>query len=204
MPPDPHFYVAHPALQVLGLLLYNRPVDAQVRTVAMTVDDLPLASGIPEPELALDIKMAERVNEAIVHAFTRRHIPATGFVIERRAEDLGLPVSRKILKLWTRPGFDLGNHLYSHPDVNALSVDQIEAEVTRGEATFAPLLRRTGRNPRFLRFPYNHTGDTLEKHDAIAAFLSAHGYRPAPCTIDNSDYEFNVAYALACRSVTSG
>ena len=134
------------ALPVLGLLLYTCAVDAQVRTVAMTVDDLPLVSGIPEPEHALDMKNAERVNEAILHAFTRHHIPATGFVIERRAEDLGLPVSRKILKLWTRPGFDLGNHLYSHPDVNALSVDQIEEEVTRGEAIFAPLLKSTGRN----------------------------------------------------------
>jgi hypothetical protein len=27
--------------------------------------------------------------------------------------------------------------------------------------------------------------------------MSAHGYRLAPCTIDNSDYEFNAAYTLA-------
>ena len=27
--------------------------------------------------------------------------------------------------------------------------------------------------------------------------MSTHDYRLAPCTIDNSDYEFNVAYALA-------
>ena len=143
------------------------------------------------------MKSAKQVNEAILHAFIQHHVPATGFVIEQRAEDLGLPVSREILKQWTRPGFDLGNHLYSHPDINLLSINQIEHEITRGEAILAPLLRNTGRNPQFLRFPYNHTGDTKEKHDAIAAFMSAHGYRLAPCTIDNSDYEFNVVYALA-------
>ncbi|MGB0063028.1 MAG: hypothetical protein WBP85_01165, partial [Terracidiphilus sp.] len=31
----------------------------------------------------------------------------------------------------------------------------------------------------------------------IAAFLAARGYRLAPCTIDNSDYEFNATYVLA-------
>jgi hypothetical protein len=53
------------------------------------------------------------------------------------------------------------------------------------------------RKPEFLRFPYNHTGDTKEKHDAIAAFMSERGYRLAACTIDNSDYEFNRAYVIA-------
>jgi peptidoglycan/xylan/chitin deacetylase (PgdA/CDA1 family) len=185
------------ALAALGLLLYACAVEAQIHTVAVTVDDLPFAAGTPAPEYAAEAKNAERVNETILHAFTRHHVPATGFVIEQRAEDLGLPASRKILEQWTRPGFDLGNHLYSHPDVNSLSVDQIEREITRGEATFAPLLGKIGRSPGFLRFPYNHTGDTREKHDAIAAFMSSHGYRLAPCTIDNSDYEFNATYAVA-------
>jgi peptidoglycan/xylan/chitin deacetylase (PgdA/CDA1 family) len=185
------------ALAAVGFLLYAGTVGAQVHTVAMTVDDLPFAAGIPALEHAAGMKGAEQVNETIVQAFTRHHVPATGFVIEQRAQALGLPVSKKILKEWMQPGFDLGNHLYSHPDVNMLSVDQIEREITRGEATFAQLLKQAGREPRFLRFPYNHTGDTKEKHDAISAFLSAHGYRIAPCTIDNSDYAFNTAYALA-------
>jgi len=40
----------------------------------------------------------------------------------------------------------------------------------------------------------NHTGDTREKHDAVAAFVSQRGYRLATCTIDNSDFLFNAAY----------
>jgi peptidoglycan/xylan/chitin deacetylase (PgdA/CDA1 family) len=64
-----------------------------------------------------------------------------GFVIEQSIDALGVPVSREILQQWPRPGFESGNHLYSHPDVNTPSVDQIEEEITRGEATFAPLLK---------------------------------------------------------------
>jgi peptidoglycan/xylan/chitin deacetylase (PgdA/CDA1 family) len=59
------------------------------------------------------------------------------------------------------------------------------------------VLQSVSRKPQYFRFPYNHTGNTKEKHDAIAAFLAARGYRLAPCTIDNSDYEFNTTSALA-------
>lgn len=76
-------------------------------------------------------------------------------------------------------------------------MEQIEQEITRGEATIAPLLASVSRRPQFLRFPFNHTGDTAEKHNAIAVFMADHGYRLAPCTIDNSDYEFNDAYVVA-------
>lgn len=185
------------ALAAAVFLLLQCAVEAQVHTVAMTVDDLPLASGIPLPQKAAEAKRAKQVNKAILGAFNRHHVPATGFVIEQSVEGLGLSVSREILKQWTQPGFDLGNHLYSHPDVNTLSVAQMEGEIMRGESTFAPLLKDRGHTPEFLRFPYNHTGDTKEKHDAIAALMSAHGYRLAPCTIDNTDYEFNLTYTLA-------
>lgn len=168
---------------------------AQAHTVAMTVDDLPYAT--PNPISSADGKVAREINARILRAFARHHIPATGFVIEQKVENLGKPAGELILQEWTRPGFDLGNHMFSHPDVNMLTLAQTEEEITRGEATFAPLLAQAGKHPEFLRFPYNHTGDTREKHDAIVAFMKAHGYRLAPCTIDNSDYEFNDAYVLA-------
>lgn len=170
---------------------------AQQRTVAITVDDLPFVSGLPQPLTPADAQQAARVNESLLHALRRHHAPAVGFVIEQHVEQLGAPAGTAILKQWLAPGFDLGNHLYSHPDVNKLSVEQAEEEIRRGEASIVPLLRTVGRQPQFLRFPYNHTGDTREKHDAIAAFMTAQGYRLAPCTIDNSDYVFNRAYALA-------
>jgi hypothetical protein len=51
-------------------------------------------------------------------------------------------------------------------------VEQIEEEVVRGEAAFAPLMKEAGRKPAFFRFPYNHTGDTRAKHDAIEEILA--------------------------------
>ena len=170
-----------PILQLADLLtVLTGPALGQTRTVAITVDDLPFASGSPTPISSKDAKKAAAVNSTLLRAFTRRRIPATGFVIEQTAESLGFEASTNILAEWTKPGFDLGNHLYSHPDGNGLSVEQIEGEIVRGEKTIAPLLAQASRKPGFLRFPYNHTGDTQEKHDAVAAFIAARGYQWPP------------------------
>ena len=185
------------ALIVLGMLVLACALEAQSRTVAITVDDLPFASGDLQPLNPGDAKAAAEVNEKILRAFATQHIPATGFVIEQHNQQLGIQVSTKILKGWIKPGFDLGNHLYSHADVNSLSVEQVEQEITQGEATIVPLLQSVSRKPQFLRFPYNHTGDSKDKHDRIATFMAARGYRLAPCTIDNTDYQFNETYVLA-------
>ena len=149
------------------------------------------------PKTVLKSREPSELNQRILRAFKTHGVPATGFVIEQSAKRLGLPQSQAILKQWAAPGFDLGNHFYSHADTDKLSTDQIEAEILQGETTIAALLQHVGRKPQFLRFPYNHTGDTQQKHDTIAAFLVEHHYRLAPCTIESQDYLFDEAYALA-------
>jgi peptidoglycan-N-acetylglucosamine deacetylase len=178
-----------PILAALLVLFSSAGAFAQGRTVAITVDDLPYAG---EPAGA----SAATINDKLLAAFSRHHVPVTGFVIQKRVEEIGSASGTAILKNWVRQGFDLGNHTYSHPDINDLSVDQIEDEIVKGESTFGPLMKQAGRPVRFLRFPYNHTGDTKAKHDAVAAFLARRGYKVATCTIDTSDYIFNNAYVL--------
>lgn len=174
--------------------------NAQSRAVAISVDDLPFATGsTPEVASTADATVAEKVNKKILCGLARHHAPAIGFLIEQRAEQLGATTSDRILRQWLKPGFDLGNHFYSHADVNKLTMEQVEQEIIGGEKTLQPLLASLSRKPEYLRFPYNHTGDTPEKRDAIAAFLAGRGYRLAPCTIENSDWEFNWAYARALR-----
>jgi peptidoglycan/xylan/chitin deacetylase (PgdA/CDA1 family) len=165
------------------VLLSAVSVCAQPRAVAITVDDLPYVRG---PATTDDLALAESVNARLLAAFRKHHVPVTGFVIQKRVDDLGA-LGQCILQQWTAQGLELGNHTYSHPDINALSVAQIKEEIVRGEASLGP-------KPAFFRFPMNHTGDTKEKHDAVATFLGTRGYSLATCTIDNSDYIFNDAY----------
>ena len=179
-----------PTLVILALCLQT---SAQSRSVAVTVDDLPYVTEAVRGSTSADGSMAQQMNRKLLQTLKRHKVPVTGFVNEQSVIALGTSGS-EILTLWVLQGFDLGNHTFSHPDINALSVPQIEDEILRGETTFVPLMKQAGKNAEFFRFPMNHTGDTKAKHDAIAAFLAVHRYRVATCTIDNSDYLFNAAY----------
>jgi peptidoglycan/xylan/chitin deacetylase (PgdA/CDA1 family) len=174
------------AAVVLGAFI--AAVHAQTRTVAVTFDDLPAADTRKIAE-ALDI------NRTILDALVRHHVPAIGFVIEANLESMGTPKQQnQLLESWIHEGELLGNHTYSHADFDKLTLEQEEQEILGGEKSVRPLLKKAARPLVYLRFPYNHTGDTQQKHDAIAVFLRERGYKLATCTIDNSDYLFADAY----------
>lgn len=165
---------------------------AQTRSVALTFDDLPFVGD--GASVARDAQAARAANHKILAALVRHRVPATGFVIQSSVEKLGPAAGAQILQSWVDAGKDLGNHTYSHPNFDELTTAEFEDQVVRGEATFAPLMKAAGRPVQFFRFPFNHTGDTQEKHDALAGFLAARGYRLAPCTMENSDWVFAARY----------
>lgn len=138
----------------------------------------------------------EATNRRLVSGLARAHIPVTGFVITQRVDEAGI-TGRRSLQLWLAAGFDLGSHSYSHPNLADVTTEQMEEDITRADGSLRPLLAANHRFLRFFRFPYNDTGDTQAKHDAVAAFLKERGYQVATCTIDTSDYEFAQAYARA-------
>jgi peptidoglycan/xylan/chitin deacetylase (PgdA/CDA1 family) len=160
---------------------------ARQRSVALTFDDLPVAGTADPTE-------ARFINISILNSLDRHHAPAIGFVIERGVQEVGRSQGEELLNQWVRRGHELGNHTLSHVDMNDLTVEQIEQEIVAGEASFAVALAKVGKTPHYFRFPQNHTGNTKDKHDAVAAFLAQRGYRVAACTIDNEDYVFNAAY----------
>src|ERR1035441_1520870 len=182
------------ALAVLAMD-FAAGLQAQTRTVALTIDDLPFVTVDSSlPMKSVNAKAADAANHKLLKALVRHKVPVTGFVIRKNVEELGSDSGGGILRAWIQHGMDLGNHSYGHPDFDDLTIEQFENQITRGETTFAPLMNAAGRRPDFFRFPFNHTGDTMEKRDAVATFLAQRGYRLAPCTIENSDWMFNIAY----------
>jgi len=130
----------------------------QNRTVAITVDDLPYAAADASPSLLpRDNQQVRGVNRRLLSAFRAHHVPVTGFVVQKRVEELGKDAGTGILARWTGTGLDLGNHIYSHPDINNLSVVEIEDEILKGEAIITPLMKQASKTPQFFRFPMNHT-----------------------------------------------
>lgn len=187
------------ALLLLAALFTQLTLNAQQHSVAITFDDLPLAdagsfAAAGKPQRLAEIRF---VNKAILKALKHHHAPAIAFVNEEKVIREGLGAqNRRILRDWIAHGNELGNHGFAHRDLNDLSVEEFEKEVTDGEASIKPLMAQAGKPLHYLRFPFNHTGDTQEKHDAVSAFLKQNGYQIATCTIDSSDWMFARAYGL--------
>jgi peptidoglycan/xylan/chitin deacetylase (PgdA/CDA1 family) len=166
------------------------------RTMAVTIDDLPYVN----KSLQQYLPNARRATDDILRALKSHRAPAVGFVNEVNLNAAGEVEARTaLLKQWVDAGMTLGNHTYSHADFNAMTVEQFQDEIVKGEVVTRRLME--SRNPYrlYFRHPMTRTGDTKEKKEAIEKFLGERGYRVAPHTIENSDFIFNVPYARARR-----
>jgi peptidoglycan/xylan/chitin deacetylase (PgdA/CDA1 family) len=166
------------------------------REVSVTFDDLLLVS-VPRH----DIASYTEVTNKLLAAIKTNKVPAIGFVNENKLHTDGkLNDARvKLLQRWLDSGLELGNHTFSHIDLNTTPLDAFQADVIRGEAVTSKLLRRKGMRLRYFRHPFLHTGADLETKRKFEAFLSGRGYRIAPVTIDNSEWIFAIAYAKAAE-----
>ena len=165
---------------------------AQPRAIALTFDDIP---GVAYPQADICNGAALRAWNAKLLAVLRAHrAPALGLVVGSRTCGGSVPLT-SILDLWLDAGHDLGNHTYSHRDLNAMPLEEYEADVVRGEPILRDTLVRHGRKLRYFRHPMLHTGASPAKRDALARFLARRGYTVAPVTLDNQDWIFANAYA---------
>jgi peptidoglycan/xylan/chitin deacetylase (PgdA/CDA1 family) len=171
-------------LQII-LLLALAPI-CTGQKVAITFDDLPLNGDLPA-----GVSRVEIVQNTLA-VLKMRHVPATfGFVNGKKLE--GNADAAEALKLWAASE-PVGNHTYSHMDLNASPADAFEREIEENEPVLELVARRDA-DWRWLRYPFLREGDTVEKRRAVQAYLQAHQYRVAQVTLDWEDYAWNSAYA---------
>ena len=168
---------------------------AQDRRVAVTFDDLPYQAA----DAALcDPASLMRLTTDFVAMLRPLDTPATAFVNEghvcapTRASTLA-----GALDVWLDAGLDLGNHTASHINIHDTTAEAYLADVDAGAPVTRSVLEARGRRLHWFRHPFLFTGETPEKHDAIAAGLAARGYDVAPVTIDNNDWMFADVYRKA-------
>jgi len=166
------------------------------RQVAITIDDLPLGGGDTSP---CTLENVRRITAKLLRPFAEQKIPVIGFVNAGRCEGFTPQALREILNMWLDAGADLGNHTYSHPDLNNTPLEQYEADLLRGEPAVREVLAARGKTLRYFRHPFLRTGLDLATKRALENFLAAHGYTVAPVTLDNSDYMFAAVYSDALR-----
>jgi peptidoglycan-N-acetylglucosamine deacetylase len=172
-----------------ALLLCAAALPAADRQVAITIDDLP-RGGDRGPQTLAAIRA---MTAQLLKPFRRQKIPVIGFVNEGRVA-LGAQGLRQILDLWLDAGAELGNHSYSHLNINNIPLAEYTADILRGEPVLRAALAARGRKLTFYRHPFLFTGPTPGIKRGMQQFLDEHGYRVAPVTLDDGDYEFAALY----------
>lgn len=180
-------------LSVILLLAATLTAQTPNRTIAITIDDLPVVS------TRGDLKNHQKITKNIIAHLMKARVPAIGFVNENKLYTGDKRDEKKIdlLRMWLNAGLDLGNHTFSHRSLNRIELAEYEADLLRGEAITKELLKAKGREIRFFRHPFLQTGRTIQVKTEFDAFLEKHGYRIAPISFDNADYIFSRAYDVA-------
>jgi peptidoglycan-N-acetylglucosamine deacetylase len=173
-------------LLVSAFILASISISAHAQQIAFTWDDLPSHSALPPGETRVGI------GRKIVSAMKDAHLPpAYGFVNGIRTEDE--PESTPVLKEWRDAALPLGNHTWSHMNLNQRSLADWESDVLKDEPLLQSYMGKA--DWHWLRFPYLAEGDSAEKRDAARKFLAEHGYRIAAVTMSFADYLYNEPYA---------
>jgi len=160
--------------------------------IAFTFDDLtahaPLPAGYTRTGIA----------EQIISALKAGGAPAMGFIngvqLERE------PASAPVLDKWRAAGLPLGNHGWSHANLDDLSDAQFLSELEKNE----PILKaKMGTADwRWFRYPFlSEASAAPAKRARIRKLLAERGYKVATVTMDFSDWAFNNTYA---RCVAKG
>lgn len=188
------------------------------RAVAVTIDDVPGVATTADP---CDAAALTDLNERLLASLARQRVPATAFVVGSRVcaarRDSLLP---ELLGRWLSGGHVLGNHTFSHRDLNAVSLEWYLADAERNERLLETAARAgaaavpggtaqgdgdgtPAERIRWFRPPLLHTGDSRTKRVGLTAGLAERGYRMGPVTVDNQEWIFADVYTRAKAAADS-
>src|SRR5688572_22211155 len=96
------------------LILTAQPQPPEELSVAITFDDLPVVCRCETHE------ERQYITERLISTFKAFHVPVLGVVNEQKVETDGVVDSLKVslLTQWLDAGYELGNHGYSHKNIN--------------------------------------------------------------------------------------
>jgi peptidoglycan-N-acetylglucosamine deacetylase len=135
------------------------------------------------------------INDQILQALQNHQIKAMVFPA---VSLIGGIAGLGIIKAWSNAGHFIGNHSATHQGLSNkhVTLDFFITDVMKADVMFSTL---DGWLP-LLRFPYLQEGDTPAKRDGMRQWLRTHGYRPAPVSIETSDWHYNLRYLKLLKS----
>ncbi len=156
--------------------------------IAITFDDIPAHGPLAPGQTRVG------VIRDIAAALAEAKAPASGFLNAGFGLDTPDDAARAIAA-WRAAGLPLGNHTYSHVNLDQVGAPAFAVEVTRNEAALAAAAK--GTDWHWFRYPFLAEGSTPALRDAARAALHERGYRAAAVTMSFNDFKWNPVYA-AC------
>jgi peptidoglycan/xylan/chitin deacetylase (PgdA/CDA1 family) len=159
------------------LLLLSLTLCSHAQSVALTFDD-----GLNPHTQAEAVTWNANILRALATAnLTAMLLPA--------CQNVNTEAGMQLVTAWTGAGHSLANHTYSHRNLSSpkVSAAAFVADVEKCDKVLSGVRGWTAR----LRFPYLKEGDTAQKRDAVRRWMAKSGYRPAPVSIDASDWYYN-------------
>ncbi len=154
--------------------------------MAVTIDDLPTHGALPKG------MQRSAIAEQIITILKRHAVPEVyGFVNGGQIRDN--PDHMDILRMWVEAGLRVGNHTFTHPNLNRVSTADYIGDIERNEAMLVEVAGPLW--GRVFRYPYLREGDTPQKRRAVRRWLAAQGYQIAQVTVYFDDWAWNDAYA---------
>lgn len=169
----------------MNLFLLLWLLAAPKREVAITIDDLPIGQRGPRD---CDFGRASSITDRILKPVREEHVPVTAFVVGTNCATLAVEQRRELLKKWQDAGAELGNHTWSHPDYDSLSIADFQENILKGDASLRETMGME--RVRWFRSPMLHTGKDAARESALAEFLAQHNWREATVTVSASDWMF--------------
>jgi peptidoglycan/xylan/chitin deacetylase (PgdA/CDA1 family) len=159
---------------------------AGAQRIAFTFDDLPAHGPLPPGETRIEVATQ------VLKALKKAHMPPVyGFINGLAVQEH--PETAAVLAAWRAAGNLLGNHTWSHMNLNQHSLQEFEQDTEKNEGLLE--LQMKGADWKWLRFPFLAEGDTAPKKMGFRVYLAERGYRIAGVTASFADYEWNEPYA---------
>jgi len=163
----------------------NKDRDTSPR-IALTFDDLPAHGTLPPGTSR--VQVAAKILDALRSAGLP---PTYGFVNGKLLERQ--PADSAVLEAWRAAGQPLGNHAWSHMNLNQRSTEEFQSDIQQNEDLLGRLMKNE--DWHWFRYPFLAEGDTPAKRAAIRTFLGQHGYKVATVTMTFGDYQWTEPYA---------
>ena len=167
----------------------QRPISPLGRVkLAITMDDMLLfRDGVPMPKGHSSLGIARSMTQAL-----KRHRAADVYAFSNTAPAEDDPELLRVFDHWVGEGHHVANHTHHHASINWVDAATYIGDIERTEAIIGRWAARAPR--RYFRYCNDMWGDTAEKQEAVAAYLSRHGYTPVPVSIGFRDSRFQAAY----------